>query len=792
MKLSNILFLACISSTIIACGGAEERKAAYQEKARHSMRIGDLDKARIELKNVLQIDPKDARAYFLLGEIFEKKKDYRKAYVSYSKASELDVNNHEYHAKIGQFQLVFAGDIDKAIEKKDMILNKDPSNVHGLLLKAVILVKQDKIDEAKKIAQDMFSTYPENVDNAIFLTRIYSIEKNFDKAISTLKISMENNKDDESLNNFLARILYSSGRYDEAENELKKSLASHPDLFEKYMTLALFYQKTEKTDEAESMLRRAVNEDREEIRRQLYLVNFIREYRGTSVAIEEVESLIKDSPEIGELRVLLGRLYIAENKLDKAKSIFQSAILDFSDESTGIESRVFMAKIFIEQKNEDKALSIVDEAVLISPNDPAVNLLRARIYLSKNDIESAIISLRIVINNEPENITAYFLLASAYKAIKQNEQANDIINQARENNRSNKEALLALSKYHVKNNEPEQAEKVIDNYLSIDADSYEALTLKINILNSKKEFIAAKPYIEHMLSVHPDKENGYLHAAQQLLIDKKYDDAVELLERGYSKTDNNRKILGALTKIQGSMKNSAAAIKRIEDEIREKGEDAELYMFLASAHIASGNLQESKKHLKRVIQIKPDANQPYILLSKLYLNNGQEDDAMRVLKDGLIQTEHDYAISLSIARLYETNKDYNSAIDTYEVALRKYTDKVVIINNLAALLSEHRSDTSSLKRAKELADKLKDAKQPVILDTAGWVYYKIGNYDDAVSILKSVVEGAPDIPVFNYHLGMAYYKINDTKSAKTFLSKALEGDADFTGRSEAKKLLKTL
>ncbi len=76
--LLSIVFI----TTLAACGGAEERKAVYMEKAKSSIEAGDLDKARIELKNVLQIDPKDSEAYYQLGKVFSQLKYYLKAYVN--------------------------------------------------------------------------------------------------------------------------------------------------------------------------------------------------------------------------------------------------------------------------------------------------------------------------------------------------------------------------------------------------------------------------------------------------------------------------------------------------------------------------------------------------------------------------------------------------------------------------------------------------------------------------------------------------------------------------------------
>lgn len=57
MRFYNLAIIVFSTVVLISCGGAEERKAVYLEKAKSSMATGDYDKARIELKNVLQIDP---------------------------------------------------------------------------------------------------------------------------------------------------------------------------------------------------------------------------------------------------------------------------------------------------------------------------------------------------------------------------------------------------------------------------------------------------------------------------------------------------------------------------------------------------------------------------------------------------------------------------------------------------------------------------------------------------------------------------------------------------------------
>jgi tetratricopeptide (TPR) repeat protein len=122
----------------------------------------------------------------------------------------------------------------------------------------------------------------------------------------------------------------------------------------------------------------------------------------------------------------------------------------------------------------------------------------------------------------------------------------------------------------------------------------------------------------------------------------------------------------------------------------------------------------------------------------------------------------------------------------YERILQKSPNSDIAANNLAALLADQLGDAESLKKARTLAERFESSPQPAFRDTLGWVYYKTGETDKAVSILKDVVKQAPNVSVFRYHLGMAYHKQGNLTDAKPQLAKALEGKNDFTGKDEAR------
>jgi tetratricopeptide (TPR) repeat protein len=66
-----------------------------------------------------------------------------------------------------------------------------------------------------------------------------------------------------------------------------------------------------------------------------------------------------------------------------------------------------------------------------------------------------------------------------------------------------------------------------------------------------------------------------------------------------------------------------------------------------------------------------------------------------------------------------------------------------------------------------------------ITDSLGWVYFKMGRYEEALTYLKKAAELTPDDPIIMEHVGDAYAKLNDPENAEKFYRLSLEkGNTD--------------
>jgi Tfp pilus assembly protein PilF len=99
MRIVGIVLAGCL---LVACQSAEERLAQHRERAAAYLEAEQLGEAKIELLNVLQLDPDDADAHYDLAETLWKLGDYPEARWQFREAVRLDPENVERRVRAAQ------------------------------------------------------------------------------------------------------------------------------------------------------------------------------------------------------------------------------------------------------------------------------------------------------------------------------------------------------------------------------------------------------------------------------------------------------------------------------------------------------------------------------------------------------------------------------------------------------------------------------------------------------------------------------------------------------------------
>jgi len=149
-KIITVFTVLGVICSLAACGSPEEKKKKFFDKGMALYEQGDYTKARLEFKNALQIDPKDAGAWHMLGMIGMKQGKLISAFKGLSKAVSLDPTILEAQLNLGK--LYFANkEFDKAKGKLALVLEKEPNNPEALLLQSAVLISERDFGNAKRI-----------------------------------------------------------------------------------------------------------------------------------------------------------------------------------------------------------------------------------------------------------------------------------------------------------------------------------------------------------------------------------------------------------------------------------------------------------------------------------------------------------------------------------------------------------------------------------------------------------------------------------------------------------------
>jgi Tfp pilus assembly protein PilF len=130
----------------------------------------------------------------------------------------------------------------------------------------------------------------------------------------------------------------------------------------------------------------------------------------------------------------------------------------------------------------------------------------------------------------------------------------------------------------------------------------------------------------------------------------------------------------------------------------------------------------------------------------------------------------------ALALVYDGLKRPEESDSMYERGLRMDPHNHLLLNNYAYSLSERGLQLQrSLKMAKEAVEQ--QPANPSYLDTYGWVYFRLQQYDEAERYIRKAVDLEGNRPVIIEHLGDIYYKQSKKEKAMEYWQKALQLDA---------------
>ncbi len=363
------------------------------------------------------------------------------------------------------------------------------------------------------------------------------------------------------------------------------------------------------------------------------------------------------------------------------------------------------------------------------------------------------------------------------------------------------QALLA-SKMHKQ----ELAREKNSIALQIQPNWKKAMIFQAQLAGRAGDLDEARSYLERALDQAPEDERVRKMLAQVLVESKAYDDAIDLYQKVLDETPEDGESRFAIALIYLQQKEYDEAEPYLEALLDDPVWESRASFYLGRIEYEREHFNDALVWFDRVAQQGPLAFDARMAAVSLLLSQKRYDEAAgRIAAMEVDHPEQKLRVLLVKAEVYSELGQRQKAFDILSEALREspknrdilYTralmaeqlDRLdVLESDLLKILANDPNDAGALNalgytlvdrtdRYAEAEVYLQKALQlkpeeAVIIDSYGWLQFKLGNTDKALSLLRKAYEKQPEHEIAA-HLAELLWVIGEREKARDLIESAL-------------------
>jgi Flp pilus assembly protein TadD len=521
-------------------------------------------------------------------------------------------------------------------------------------------------------------------------------------------------------------------------------------------------------------------------------------------AVTEAQELLKRDPNDLQTRRLLGRIYLrslgdltstaqsemAARAIEQYKEVYR---LDPSDS----ESALWLARLYRLRNEHDKAEDVLRTLLKQDPdNETAIEQL-TQLLLDEGKSADAVLLLESTTSRTPSP-TLLDLLGDAYtqthdlaKAEAAYRKATELDPSELSHTRGLGQTLLAEEKFA----DALTVYQKLADLMPDDSDVYLRLAQIYRELHqldhAEENLLKARQYAPGSLEVMYNE--AMLYEAQG-----RYEDAIRVLSDAVTGLKSQSTVLPSrrrslailyqqLGQLYRDLQNFQAAIYTFEELGRlGEEEDRRARMLIMDTYRAAKDLPKALQAGRDALAKYPNDSGLRTSNALLLGENGQTDEAVKVLRSQLTRSDADRDIYLNIAQVYERArryKDAEEAAQTAEAIPGQPRDNEMVWFLLGAIYERQKFyDRAEVEFKKALDANPRNAP---VLNYYGYMLGDLGiRLDEAEALVQRALKEEPHSGAYLDSLGWIYFRENKLTEAEATLRKAVEREShDATIRS---------
>lgn len=775
-----VLSLAVIL-TLAACDSPEERAEGHYQEGLALIEQGDLARAIVELRNVFRLNDNHLEARYALAGIYrDNGVELRRARAQYLRIVEQNPQELEARVSLAElsFQLGNFEELDRHASAADEIAPDNPRvqavNIARLYRDAALAEDASERRAQAALAEQLLQDRPDDTMLRNLVVDNHIRDSELGAALGQLDILIEQAPDVIRYWQQRITILAQLEDFDALEEQLQQMVKQF-DTTETKATLIRFYLGRGQNDQAEEFLRSEA-EASDEIGPQIDLITFLGRLRGEEAARTELEAALSRQPDSLQLQVYKASLDFEAGRREEAIQLLETALesMGTSTEEEDRETfemrhniRMVLARMLLGTNNEVGARAQVEQVLAQDGNNPEALKLQSVWLIEADDTDEAIASLRIALENAPEDAETMTLMARAYERAGSIELAREFMALAVEASGNAPEETVRYAAVLIGDDQFLPAEDILLPALRLAPQNISLLRALGEVYLGTEDDARFQQVIDALKALNSPQADQIAISleAEQINLQNGPEQAISFLEGIVDGSEADLMAKVTLVRARLATGDTAGALALTQEMLSADPENANLRAMNASVEIASGNLDTGEQIYRDLLQENPNLSTLWLELARVKNLQGQQDAAQNVIDEGITANPENPNLLWAKASALERQGDFEGAIDIYSDLYERNSGSVVVANNLASMLSTYRSDAESLDQAWTIARRLREANVPAFQDTYGWITHRRGDSAEALPYMEAAAEGLPSDPIVQFHLAEVYSALERSEDA---------------------------
>jgi tetratricopeptide (TPR) repeat protein len=496
-NLRSMCMLALLALSAPGCSKPEATGEQILSRANEALAAEQYDNAEKDFREVLRRTPMDPVALRQLGIIYHDQGQIIQAFPLLKQAAELRPDDVDVQLKFG-LTLLLLREFTQARDAARHILDKQPANEQALLLLVDTAIALDEMTETRKFVEELRQKNQDRVGYHLALGALDLRQKDEGRAEGEFNAALGLDPKSGDAYTALGTLYWSRNDLKAADEAFKAAADLGPPRSPLRLRYIDFKIRTGAVAEAKALVEAINRKAPDFLPPRVYLMKAACAERHEEDCAARVQNILAQDPINYDAVFLDGGFNLAKGDAPKAIREFEYLSNTYSRNP---QVRYQLALAYLLQAKAanpvdsrsavDSADGRLNEAIKLDPHFEQAILLSAELKMRKGSPAAAVELLAPLIKERPQTAQAHYLLASAYLAQRNGEQALAVYRQMTELFPKDPQPPFLLGGILAAQGKRPEARKAFEKSIEISPDYLQAVERLVDLDIAEKQYAAA-------------------------------------------------------------------------------------------------------------------------------------------------------------------------------------------------------------------------------------------------------------------------------------------------------------